>query len=177
MKPYFRKKFIIPFLVAVFIIFSSIVGFFFINKTRALKKVHYHAAFTIFKENKKLNFSEFKYMYTKPCNLNEKEEEEHEDEQLEKAHLHDNVGDVVHVERESARWIDLFKNIKYPVDYGRVKGYINGEKVENWEDQDIHPYDNLAIFIGENNISEELKLTPTKEYIQEMGQKTKTCGD
>src|SRR5690242_18124426 len=72
-------------------------------------KVHFHAGFVVFKDDKKLSFSDYKYMNVKPCMVDDKDEEE--DPQLEKAHLHDNVGDVVHSEQNGAKWKDLFTNI------------------------------------------------------------------
>ena len=69
--------------------------------------------FDITHPGKKLqDFSESKYMSLIVC---EKEADEAKKTrgqiQIEKAHLHDNIGDVVHVEQKDAKWKDLFENI------------------------------------------------------------------
>src|SRR4051812_30234652 len=76
-----------------------------------VKELHYHAGFQVYENGKQKSFADIAYMHDKPC-TGKKAEEEKEDEQIEKAHLHDLVGDVVHVHRENATWGDLFKNIK-----------------------------------------------------------------
>lgn len=91
--------------------------------------------------------------------------------------MHDNVGDVIHIEREGARWQDLFTNIKYSINYGNVTGYINGQKIDNFQSHSIEPADSLVVFIGNNDVNKDLLQAPTKEYIEQMGKKSKTCGD
>lgn len=147
------------------------------NKFLPEKKVHYHAGFIVFKDDKKLDFSDFKYMFEKPCTINGKDDEENENDQLEKAHLHDNVGDVVHIERDGARWKDLFTNINYPIDYSKTTGYINGKKVENYQAKAITPDEILVVFIGKNDINTDLVQAPSKEYVEKMAKKSTTCGD
>lgn len=116
-------------------------------------------------------------MYEKPCTINGKENEENENDQLEKAHLHDNVGDVIHIEREDAHWQDLFENIKYSINYDKVTGYVNGQKIDRFQVLPIRSSDSLVVFIGNNDVSKELQQAPTKNYIEQMGKKSKTCGD
>lgn len=163
------------FLVLFFILMVG-VTLFIHNKLILSKKVHYHAGFVIFQNNKKLNFSNMKYMYTKLCTVSGKEDE-YEDDQLEKAHLHDNIGDVVHVERNGAIWKDLFTNIHFSIEYGKTTGYINGKKVENYQFHTIQPDNSLVVFIGNSDIVKNLQIAPTKKYIQKMAKKSKTCGD
>jgi len=170
-----KKKYGI-FLVLFILLIGGIV-LFALKKLQPEKKVHYHAGFAIFRDNKKLSFSDFKYMYEKPCTLNGKDNEANENDQLEKAHLHDNVGDVVHIERDGAKWRDLFINIHYPIDYSTTKGYINGKEVKNYESQPIKSQDILVVFEGNNDFNKDLQQAPTEAYVEEMGKKSKTCGD
>lgn len=137
-------------------------------------KVHYHAGFVVFKDGKKLNFSDNKYMNFRPCTKDDKDVGE-EDPQLEKAHMHDNVGDVVHVEENGSKWKDLFTNIYYPIDYSKVTAYINGQKVSDFANQPIHPYDSAVIFIGKVDTS-HLKEVVTKQHIQDEEKKSESCG-
>lgn len=155
----------------------GVTGFFVAKKQMpslfAPKELHYHAGFVVFENNKKVDFSDFKYMSVKPCSV--KETSEPEDDQMEKAHLHDNVGDVVHVHRENAYWHDLFTNLKYPIDYSKTTGYINGKEVADWQNQKIQSYDSLVVFIGEND-KKHLKEAVTKEHIQLTEKKSENCG-
>jgi hypothetical protein len=160
----------------IFIFLILIVGFKFFNKIVSPQKIHYHAGFIVFKDDKKINFSDYKYMYEKPCTINGKENEENENDQLEKAHLHDSVGDVVHIERKGATWEDFFQNIKYPLGKN-ASSYINGKKIQDFQKLEINPDDSLVVFIGNNNINKDLKQAPGKKYIEKMGSKSKTCGD
>lgn len=140
-----------------------------------MRKVHYHAGFVVFENNKKLDFSDLKYMYLKPCVAEGSEDTGNEDIQLEKAHLHDNVGDVVHIERTGAVWQDLFTNIRYPVDYKKTTGYINNQKILDFQKQPIRPFDSLVVFIGDNDPT-NLAAGVTKEYIETKAKKSVECG-
>ncbi len=152
-------------------------GIFFAFKKLILKpKVHYHGGFIVFQNNRKIDFSDIKYMYTKPCTVNGKEDEEHENPQLEKAHLHNNVGDLVHVEARGATWKDLFTNINFPIDEKITTGYIGEKIIPSFLNLPIQPNDSLVVFIGSND-PVHLKEAVTKEYITEMAKKSTTCGD
>lgn len=175
MKKLLQIKYIIPLIVVILLI--GVSAFILKGKFLPEKKVHYHAGFIVYKDNEKINFSDFKYMYEKPCTINGKDSEDNENDQLERAHLHDNVGDVIHIEREGARWQDLFTNIKYSINYGKATGYINGQKTDNFQSHSIEPADSLVVFIGNNDVNKGLLQAPTKEYIEQMGKKSKTCGD
>src|SRR3989344_6791336 len=117
--------FIVPFLFLI--IFA---GFFILQKqNQKEKEIHYHAGFQVYFDGKLQDFSGAKYMTVNPCG---EEENGQENEQLEKAHHHDGVGDVVHVETEGAKWLDLFKNIRFNSDSSNpVEGYVNGKRVGN----------------------------------------------
>lgn len=148
-------------------------GILFGKKLFPEKKVHYHAGFVVFQNNKKINFSDNKYMNIMPCSTDDSALTE--DPQLEKAHLHDNVGDVIHVEQKDPKWKDLFTNIHYPIDYKTTTAYINGQKVNNFQSQTIHPYDSAVIFIG-NNDKKHLKEAVTKKHIIEKETTSESCG-
>lgn len=115
-------------------------------------------------------------MYLKPCTARGNGIIEDENTELEKAHLHDNIGDVVHVEAKDALWEDLFTNIKFPVDYSKTTGYISNERIPDFQNQPIRPYDSLVIFIGENDVK-LLDQGVTREYIETQSKKSIECGD
>ena len=114
-------------------------------------------------------------MSIKLCGEDEKKQEENE--QLEKAHLHDGVGDVVHVEASDAKWTNLFKNINFKIDKSKpIEGYVNGKNVKNILDYPIKVYDSVVIVIGKNaNVEEYLKKSATRKHIEEVEKKSETC--
>src|SRR5688500_3050606 len=120
-----------PLIIALIILF---IGFIFL-KTKSQEKheeeIHYHAGFMVYIDGKLQDFSEAKFMSIAPCS---EESDSHQakskvEEQLEKAHLHDNIGDVVHVHRKGAFWGDLFKNIGFEFPDKKLKAFINGKPI------------------------------------------------
>lgn len=142
------------------------------------KQVHYHAGFQIYVDGKLQYISHPKYMLIKPCRKDGVSADK-EDKQLEKAHLHDGVGDVVHIEAEGAKWKDLFQNIHFKIDSSKpIEGYVNGKKVNNILDYPIKSFDRVVIFIGKVEDKEEkLKHQVTRKKIEEVGKKSETCGE
>ena len=170
-----NKKLLII-LILVLIVFFGVGTFTLSQRFFIPQKTHYHAGFVVFQNNKKLEFSDMKYMSVEPCVLNNKHEDSAEDIQIEKAHLHDNVGDLVHVERTGPIWKDLFTNIHYSLNYAKTTGYINGKQVNNYQFQSIKPFDSLVVFIGKSD-QKLLAQAVTKGYMIKMAKKSTTCGD
>jgi hypothetical protein len=149
------------------------------EKEKTQKKIHYHAGFQVYIDGELQNFSGNEYMHETPCTIDgEPIEHEHVDEQLEKAHLHDRTGNVVHVHSEGAIWSDLFTNIGYDFPEGeKITAYANGEKIESISSYPITPFDSIVILVGEYESPDEfLKNAVSKEKIEETGQKSETCG-
>lgn len=142
-------------------------------------QVHYHAGFIIVQDNKLVDFSGSQYMNVEPCKVktNVTEVESPQQQQISKAHLHDHIGDVVHVESRNALWKNLFTNLNYPINYQDTTAYINGNKVEDFQDQKIQPYQSLVLFIGSNNDTKNfLSQAVTKQQIQDIEKKSEDCG-
>ena len=142
------------------------------------KQIHAHAGFVVFENDKKKDFSGIKYMEIRPCKVDNSEKEEvvsDEEIQRQKAHLHENVGDVVHVEREGAKWKDLFTNLHYQVDYAKITAYVNGKEVKNFQNNQIQAYDSLVVFIGQNKKKELLSQAVAKSHIQGEEKKSEDC--
>lgn len=135
--------------------------------------VHYHAGFIVFQDGKKLDFSDIKYMHLAPCVQGGKETA---DDPSMKAHLHDDIGDVVHVHRAGAVWQDLFTNIKFPIDYTKTTGYINGQKVTAFQKTAIVKNDSLVVFIGKVDES-LLSQAVTVDHIESVSSHSETCGN
>ena len=145
--------------------------FTYFKQFKKAKDVHYHAGFQVYADGKLQDFSDAKFMHIMPCG----EGEHKEDENLEKAHLHDGVGDVVHVHRENVFWRDLFKNLNFKIDQSKpLESYVNGKKVEDILDYPIKSYDSVVIFIGKSD-KNLLKNAVTKEKIVEVEKKSEGC--
>lgn len=132
--------------------------------------VHIHAGFIVYADSLKEDFTQIKYMKLEKCG-----KEEDEDEQLEKAHLHDNVGDVVHVHRRGAKWGDLFKNIKYNFPEGELVGYINGKRINGILNYPIKAYDSSLFVVGKDNGVNKSEVI-TIERIKEVEGMVENCG-
>lgn len=160
----------------ILICILGIGGLLYAYKNKISKEeVHYHAGFTVYQNNQKVDFSDLKYMTISPC-VAEGTEQPEEDEQNEKAHLHDNIGDVIHVEAPGALWKDLFTNIRYPIDYASATAYMNGQKVEDFSSRPIQPDESLVIFIGDNDM-QFATMAASVSYIEEQAKKSTTCGE
>lgn len=171
-----NKKFLL-FIVSVIVLLFGVSIFVRAQKLFTPQKTHYHAGFVVFQNDKKLDFSDMKYMSVEPCVLNNKRDNDTPEQiQIEKAHLHDNVGNLVHVERTGPIWKDLFTNIHYPIDFTKTTGYINGKQVNNYQFQSIKPFDSLVVFIGKSD-QKLLAQAVTKGYMIKMAKKSTTCGD
>lgn len=137
------------------------------------EEVHFHAGFQVYLSNQRQDFSDFKYMQVSPCGSDVAPQ----DEQIEKAHLHDGVGDIVHAHVNGGTWGDLFQNIKYTFPENmQVQGYVNGQRVPEILSMPIIPNSSVVIFIGENkNIDAKLASRVTQEHIQEVEKKSENC--
>lgn len=168
-------KKILPAIGILLLVAALVGGYFGYKMLTAPKKVHYHAGFVVFQNDKKLDFSDFKYMRVKPCD-DVKGNDTDDDIQAEKAHLHDQVGDVVHIERGGAYWRDLFTNINYKIDYSKTKTYLNGKELEDFQNTKITPYESLVVLVGKNSSNHENEAV-TKQYIQKKEKESIECGD
>ncbi|HLL60891.1 MAG TPA: hypothetical protein VK338_04195 [Candidatus Nitrosocosmicus sp.] len=154
------------------LIIVLILGFILYKKINTPQKVHLHAGFKIFVDGKLQDFSDFKYMSLVPCG----DTEVKHNEQIEKAHLHDNIGTVVHVHREGAKWKDLFRNINYSIDTSKnVEAYLNGKQINNILDQKIKEYDSIILLIGKKP-NKYLDQAVTKKEIKAVENKSELCG-
>lgn len=94
---------------AVLSVIGALTIYYFTDQNEE-EHVHYHAGFRVYIDGKLQDYSDYKFMNFVPCSEHDTKKSAQE-EQIELAHLHDGVGDVVHVHRSGARWGDLFKNI------------------------------------------------------------------
>lgn len=160
---------------AVFVIL--IIGFFVLYKTLQVSEnpVHYHANFAVFIDGKEQDFSGDKFMHIEPCS---DEEEEHLEDLDERVHLHDNMGNVVHVHDTNVRWEDLFKNLNYKIKGKNIRFYINGKEEKYGLQKIIQSNDKVLIAIGENkDLDKEFEAVGSDVADYNSGKKTvESCG-
>ncbi len=85
------------------VLLVAIANFYF-QDAGIQHETHLHAGFQVYVDGVKQDFSDYQYMEIQPCGITDYGEKTPEEQQLEKAHLHDGVGDVVHVHRAGATW-------------------------------------------------------------------------
>ncbi len=161
-------------LILVTLLFVVLASYLFITNSPKKVKVHYHAGFKVFVDGTLQDFGRLKYMHDVPCTA--KKVKIKEDPQMEKAHLHDLVTDVVHVHREGGVWGDLFKNMNYSFpSEATVSGYIAGATVSGILNYSIKPDDSVIIVVGDPSL---VNLTDFVliERIKEIEQKSESCG-
>lgn len=157
-----------------FVLLAGLYWYARANKAQAQSDIHFHAAFQVYADNTLVDFTDAKYMHISPCSEDE-EAVSDDEEQIEKAHLHDNVGDVVHVHRKNAKWKDLFKNISYDID-GSVVGYINGERAFGVLNKHINADDRALFLLGEyQTLDAKLEALPTIDRIRTVEQSSEGC--
>ena len=138
------------------------------------KAVHYHAGFLVYVDGVHQDFSDTKYDKIEPCTTSGIKPQENA--QLDKAHLHDNVGDVVHVEHTGAVWGDLFKNIHFAFKNDEpLRGFINGKEIPDILSYPIKAYDSVIFVVGSDSGIDFTKAV-TKTHIVDVEKKGESCG-
>ncbi len=147
----------------------------FYSPTKETEHLHYHAGFKVYTDGQLQDYSDYKYMNFVPCSEHD-EKKSRAEEQIEKAHLHDGVDDVVHVHRSGARWGDLFTNIKVelPTDK-KLKGYIDGREIDDIMREPITAYTTAIFVVGESESGHEKEIVSI-EHIKEVEAKSELCG-
>jgi hypothetical protein len=166
------KKFVI--ILVCFL--CVILGYFYIRikLISPPAKLHYHAGFLVYVDGKIQDFSAGKYMNIDFCSAPHTVETPQEI-QIGKAHLHDNVGDVVHVHRAGAVWGDLFTNIHYTFPVGKpITGYVNGYAVPDILTYPIRSYDSIIIIVGKSSGVDLTKMV-SKSHILDVERHSESC--
>lgn len=124
---------------------------------------HYHANFAVYLNGQREQFKDiFYYIGGESCTG----ESEHQMTPYARAHMHDRVNDVVHVEDEAVTWGQFFQNMGWVVDpkiirtpdqifladsLNKVSFILNGEKVDNTVGQVIGDKDRLLVDYGSSS--------------------------
>ena len=134
-------------------------------------EVHYHAGLVVYVNGERQRYQGARHMNFAVCSDHAKKKSE-EEEQLEKAHLHDMIDEVVHVHRGGATWGDLVSNARLELPTQEIVGYVGGVRVENILSLEIVPDSSVALVIGE--MPQDLEYVELS-YIKEIGQKSELC--
>lgn len=115
----------ILFLLSGLFILTSI-AFFISYRTLQVpdRPVHYHANFAVFEDGSQVNFTKPEFMHISPCTDDGPESSDPEDN----VHLHDGVGNVVHVHANGITWKTLFTTLKY---WDRLEGVEKNARVSD----------------------------------------------
>lgn len=171
-----NKKFGKRFRLFVILILAVFMGYwlFFVRDTHH-DEYHVHAGFKVFVDDKLIDFSDIKYMYYLPCGLDAADQKTLQD----RVHLHDGIGDVVHVHAQGIRWKDLFESIKYELPISEdIEYFIGGEKVENLLEREIMNDESVLIVVnGTKPETEYLNEQVRIEKIREVASLKENCGD
>ena len=135
------------------------------------KEVHYHANFAVYNDGKQEQFSNpLLYEEISECSIST------EKKPGERAHLHENIKDVVHVEDSAVTWGNFFQNINWNVsdkyldtsedllvntETKKVTYVLNGEEVSNITNKVIGDKDRLLVSYGSSTKDELSKQFDT----------------
>lgn len=165
-----RFRLFVILILAVFMVYWLL----FVRNTHH-DEYHVHAGFKVFIDDKLIDFSDIKYMYFLPCGLDTADQKTLQD----KVHLHDRIGDVVHVHAEGIRWKDLFESLKYELPTNEnIEYFKDGQRVENLLELEIMNEESVLIVVnGTKPESEYLNEQVSLEKIREVASSKENCGD
>lgn len=157
------------------IVLAAIIALIYVEYFMPVK-AHFHAGFQVYVDGSLVDFSGTDHMKETPCVIPGAKIKE--DEQMEKAHLHNGVGNVVHSHRTRAKWKDLFINSKYSFDEQKpMIAYVNGLRVKNILNYPIIPYDSVIILVGQHGeVSQYLEKAVTKDQVIIVENQGESCG-
>lgn len=159
------------------------IGFILINATAIAYKistvpenpVHLHANFAVVLNEVPVDFSSPSNMTIQPCG-----DMAHAYTKKDGVHLHDQVGNVVHVHADDVTWNDLFDSVQYEVaskvsqaSPGATPQYfINGQKKEAAIlSEPIHSKDQLLVYVGSasavQRIEDDPRLVAAQRFVGE----------
>lgn len=157
----------------------------------APEQPHYHANFAVYIDGTREPFKGRGYYEetaAEMCSLQQVETPK------QRAHMHDNVGDVVHVEDHLVTWGNFMQNLGWGLgndylktkdtmhvngDTGKLSFILNGQKVDSISDQIIQDKDKLLISYGTADsaqLQEQYKSVTNTAVTYDNSKDPASCG-
>lgn len=154
-------------------------------------EIHYHANFAVYVNGVREQFKGMQYYEettATTCTI------EHVDSPKERAHMHGNVSDVLHVEDHLVTWSNFMQNLKWGLgdDYlktdsnfypnsgqGKLTFILNGKKIDTIADTIIQDRDKLLISYGnstDRQQQEQYKTVPSTALKYDTSKDPAGCG-
>jgi hypothetical protein len=169
-----KNKMIVTGLALVLLIGGIWTVFAMSGMNKAHDEIHLHAGFQLYINDELVDFAQNKYMYFLPCGIPSTEYKNLND----RVHLHDKVGDVVHVHSAGIKWKDLFEAIEYDLPkIENVKFIKDGKEVDNIYEQEIVNNESIIIvYDGKKDVEEYVKNQVSLERIEQIARSKENCG-
>lgn len=147
-------------------------SFGFVGET----EVHYHAGFLIYENGQQVDLSGIEYMTIQPCDQGHSSHGAHDSKDYDAAmiHLHDGVGDVVHVHADGQTWRMFMDSLNLDADaYPQM--YRDGVEATLMDDV-IEPFERVVFAdAGTEVTSQMIESVPSRERILEVENMSETC--
>lgn len=132
--------------------------------------VHIHAGAIVYNDNVQQDYSTPENMYFSPCGIATEDQVRLED----KVHLHDGIGDVVHVHASGVTWSDFLetRGIINPENPRIV--YVDGN--EGSLTDEIQDHQSALILLGESTLDDTKQSFISDERITEIAKSKENCG-
>jgi hypothetical protein len=137
-------------------------------------EVHIHAGLHVYIDGEQQDYSGFEFMSIEPCG--EEEEDEHSDSVNDNIHLHDGIGNVVHIHTDGVSWRHVLE--KLGLDTSNLSEfYLDNEKVDisTTLNQEVKDLASALVIVG----NDPIEITPDKfvdrEFILETAEKGESC--
>lgn len=187
MASFFTKPVVFAAIGGVLVGALVIVGIRF--ATYSPEHVHYHANFAVYINGKREEFKDKRYYQevVGSCTTDDITP-------LERAHMHDNVGDIVHVHDHAVSWGQFFQNLGWSVnskliqtpdklyqadDTNNITFMLNGQKVSDITGQVIGNEDRLLVDFGDTSsdtIKKEFDTVASTAAKQNQSTDPASCG-
>lgn len=169
------------------------IGIFLILAVRFFsyspERIHYHANFVVYINGQREQFTD-PALYEESGSACTEEEEM---VPMERAHMHDNINDVVHVEDHAVTWGQFFTNLDWVVDakvittpsetlladsQHKISFVLNGEVMDNVSNRVIGDQDKLLVDYGgtDQAVKSEYAVIANKAAKYDTSKDPASCG-
>jgi len=143
---------------------------------------HYHTGFTFIVNGEVQEYSGIEFMQLSPCSIDHDDEQAHEEstDPKDRIHLHNQIGNVVHVHVDDVTWKELLTSLGVTelVDLPVTAIDNEGNLIEDPLNQKPKEYGSAVFQFGEQTLPKEelMKHQVSKEEILDSEAKVENCG-